>query len=114
MLTHARPVCDLGALADSAVVRLFEAATAAPRDTLLVSLINDALQPYRVAKAIHPDALRPYPGPDSGLDMGDIKLGVVHETGLRWRIPAGQVSHLLVLGLTGGETGCGGGGPRRV
>ena len=92
---------SLGALAHPHMVRLFQAAAASPNDLDILSLINDALQSFRIAAAIYPDPLRPFPGPDTELNVGDLELGVIYETGLDWRIPLLRLPHGLFVGRTG-------------
>ena len=92
---------SLGALAHPYMVRLFQAAAASPNDLDILSLINDALQSFRIAAAIYPDPLRPFPGPDTELNVGDLELGTIYETGLDWRIPHLRLPHGLVVGRTG-------------
>ena len=91
---------SLGALAHPQVLRLFQAAAASPNDVNILSLINDALQSFRITAAVHPDPLRPFPGPDTQLNTGDIEFGVIHETNLVWRIPHPLLPHGLVVGQT--------------
>jgi hypothetical protein len=93
---------DLGALADPVVLALFESAVAAPWDEEPILLLNDALQSYRIRQAVLPDPLRPYPGPESALDAGDIEFGRIHETGSPWRLLTSDLPHIGILGPTGG------------
>ena len=91
----------LGALDDEALVATLEAAIAAPDDPVPIGFAREALGLYRIREAIDPDALRPYPARDTGLDVGDLALGAVHETELDWRIPLAHLPHPLVVGPTG-------------
>lgn len=91
----------LGALADQRIAALFSALAASPGDCHVLSLVEQVLNPYRFRNTIAPDPLRPYPGPESGLSMGDVEIGTVHETGLPWRLPLAGLPFITVVGATG-------------
>lgn len=90
----------LGALGDPFIAGLFEALEACPGDAQVRRSLAEALQPYRLRNVTDPDPLRPYPGLESGLNLGDVEVGMVHETGVNWRIPLDRLPHLLVSGMT--------------
>ena len=48
---------------------------------------------------VQPDPLRPFPGPESGLDQGTIHLGVIAESQLPWRI--NDSDNIVCLGPPG-------------
>lgn len=93
---------ELGALQDAAIQGYMEAAAALPEDPLLQEILEQSLHPFRVRQIVDPDPLRPYPGPETGMDRGDIEFGGVNETGMPWSIPVQDLPHTLVLGPTGG------------
>lgn len=91
----------LGAICDPQIRNLLKNLIRNPVDAKLVQLLEDGLQSYRAQNVTLPDPVRPYPGPDSGLDQGEIEVGVIHETGLVWRIVVDDIGHVLLVGATG-------------
>ncbi|MCC6795394.1 MAG: ATP-binding protein [Candidatus Hydrogenedentes bacterium] len=96
---------ELGAFQDVAIQGYVEAAAASPDDPVLQEILEQSLHPFRVRQIVDPDPLRPYPGPETGLDQGDIEFGGVNETALPWRVDLQSLPHTLVVGPTrGGKT----------
>lgn len=86
VLKYVHEAHDLGVGADSNLWQLLDIATASPADRTLLTIISQLLQPYRARRILDPDPLRPFPGPESGLQKGEIEVGTVRETDLPWRI----------------------------
>lgn len=93
---------ELGALTDPREAQVFAGLLQTPWDSCLVEFCEYRLESYRIRAAANPDCLRPYPGPESGLDQGDIPLGIIHESGLEYRLSLAALPHVLVVGPTGG------------
>jgi hypothetical protein len=91
----------LGALTDPAMAQTFAALLQTPWDGALVQFCEFRLEEYRVRAAGNPDCLRPYPGPESLVDQGDLPLGIISETGSEWRLPLADLPHMLFVGPTG-------------
>ena len=90
----------LGALSDKVIWDLLRVLDLEPSDTLLMELVQDALEPYRVRNIVAHDCLRGYPGFDTRLDQGVIEIGTIHETGTPWRVPLNELPHILIVGPT--------------
>jgi len=90
-----------GALNDDYVRSLVELYVLCPEDRDLRAQIDERLRPFALNHQVNPDPLRPYPDPDFGLHLGDILIGTIHESGLRYRIPLPFLVHTLIVGPTG-------------
>ena len=91
---------SLGALDDPNIANLLRGLRARPRDAEIKRSLAEALEPYRVRNIVDPDPLRPYPDFSSGLSVGELEVGNVHETGVPWRIPVARLPHFLIAGMT--------------
>lgn len=92
---------ELGAWQNFMVQALFGALEADPKDSAAMELLVQVLHSFRVRAVLDPDALRPYPGLESGLQRGDNAIGRIRETGLDWSIPLSSLPHVLLTGSTG-------------
>ena len=56
---------------------------------------------YRIKNILEPSPWRPYPGPETGLDIGEVEIGTIHETGLPWRLPISDFPFIAEVGAIG-------------
>lgn len=92
---------ELGALENPTIEALLMSLAGTPNDPQLLEMLYDALHPYRVRFAMDPDPLRPYPGPESELQFGELVLGTIKETNMNWSVPIVDLPHMLIVGQTG-------------
>ncbi|NUM55766.1 MAG: ATP-binding protein [Candidatus Hydrogenedentes bacterium] len=93
---------ELGALQESAIQGWAAAAAVSPDDSDVREILSQSMHAFRVRQIVDPDPFRPYPGPETGLDQGDIEVGGVNESALPWRIALQDLPHALIVGPTGG------------
>ncbi|MBN4046786.1 DUF853 family protein [bacterium AH-315-P07] len=93
---------ETGALADPLVQRHLFALKARPGDRHIHALLNDSMSPYVLADKLNPDIFRPYPDTFTGLDIGDVYVGDINETGLQWKLSIDDFPHIAVIGPTRG------------
>ena len=78
---------NCGAINAEEIQRLLLALRMSPNDKYLLAAFNDALNPFLVQAWLSPSPFRPLPGDSSGLDVGEIEVGTIDETGVTYRIP---------------------------